>query len=122
MSREKSEELEVACDELGLSYEEIGSGGMPLLFVHGLRCDRKDFSRQIERFGQERRVVAVDLRGHGKSDRPEGDHSVPTFADDLARLCSEIELERPMVVGHSMGGQVALDLAARYLDRRGWSR
>ena len=114
MSRERDEGLEVAYDELRLSHEEFGSVGMPLLFVHGLGCDRTDFSYQIERFGRERRVVAVDLRGHGQSIRPEGDYSVPTFADDLARLCSELELERPAIVGHSMGGQVALDLAARY--------
>ena len=114
MSRERDEGLEVAYDELSLSYEEFGSVGMPLLFVHGLGCDRTDFSYQIERFGRERRVVAVDLRGHGQSIRPEGDYSVPTFADDLARLCSELELERPAIVGHGMGSQVEGDLAARY--------
>jgi pimeloyl-ACP methyl ester carboxylesterase len=58
----------------------------------------------------------VDLRGHGRSDKPEGSYAMGVFADDLAWVCEQIGLEKPVVIGHSMGGIVAFDLAARYPD------
>ncbi len=65
-------------------------------------------------FSPHRRVVSVDLRGHGQSDAPEQDYTVGAFADDLAWLAAELVLEQPVVIGHSLGGVIALDLAARY--------
>ena len=58
--------------------------------------------------------MAVDLRGHGKSDKPHQRYAMQDFADDLAWLCQRLELTNTVVVGHSMGGIVAFDLAARY--------
>ncbi len=59
------------------------------------------------------RVVAVDLRGHGESDARVHDCSVAGFADDVARVASKLGIERPVVIGHSLGGLVALELASR---------
>ena len=53
-------------DRVALCYHEEGDGDPPLLFVHGLGCDHTDFARQIEYFRHRHRVVAVDLRGHGR--------------------------------------------------------
>jgi pimeloyl-ACP methyl ester carboxylesterase len=61
-------------------------------------------------------VIAVDLRGHGISDKPHQEYTVAGFADDLAYLCQELRIQRPIVIGHSMGGTVALDLGARHGD------
>jgi pimeloyl-ACP methyl ester carboxylesterase len=60
--------------------------------------------------------VAVDLRGHGRSDKPHQDYTIQVFADDLASTCERLELAKPVVVGHSMGSIVSFDLAARYPD------
>jgi pimeloyl-ACP methyl ester carboxylesterase len=60
--------------------------------------------------------VAVDLRGHGASDKPHQEYTVEGFADDVAWLCSQLGLKQPVVAGHSMGGNVALELARRYPD------
>lgn len=68
-------------------------------------------SPQLECFARTRRVVAVDLRGHGRSDAPEQEYEIPGFAQDVAWLCGELSLERPVVVGHSLGGLVALQIA-----------
>jgi pimeloyl-ACP methyl ester carboxylesterase len=65
-------------------------------------------------FRNSHRVVSVDLRGHGKSDAPHQDYTMASFADDLAWLCDKLALERPVMVGHSMGGNIILELAARH--------
>jgi pimeloyl-ACP methyl ester carboxylesterase len=98
-----------------LVYDEVGSGSKsPILLVHGWGCSRSFMGRQQEFFGQTRRTIAVDLRGHGESDAPPEDYTVTNFADDLAWVCRELEIERPIVVGHSMGGTIALELGANH--------
>jgi pimeloyl-ACP methyl ester carboxylesterase len=58
-------------------------------------------------------VVTVDLRGHGRSSKPDGPYDVPTVAGDLAALIERLELDRPVVAGQSWGGNVVLELAVR---------
>lgn len=100
-------------DGVRLCYEEAGSGGPPLLFVHGWCCDHTYFAPQCDYFRRSHRVIAVDLRGHGQSDKPAQAYSMAGFADDLAWLCERLRVEKPVVIGHSMGGVVALTLAWR---------
>jgi pimeloyl-ACP methyl ester carboxylesterase len=100
-------------DGVALAYEEAGSGTPPLLLVHGWLCDRTYLAPQLEHFRRRHRVVAVDLRGHGESDKPGQEYTMAGLADDLAWLCGQLGVEKPVVVGHSMGGVVALQLAAR---------
>jgi pimeloyl-ACP methyl ester carboxylesterase len=101
---------------VALAYEEAGSGAPPLVLVHDLAADHTCFASQFAHFGARHRVVAVDLRGHGQSDRPDQACTVALLADDLAWLCYELGLFRPVLLGHGLGGLVALDLAARYPD------
>ena len=97
-----------------LSLEEAGSGDPPIVFVHGWTCNHTYFSPQFEHFKARHRVVAVDLRGHGASDAPEGDYPIPLMADDVAWICGELGLEGVVLVGHSMGAAVVVDAAARH--------
>lgn len=103
-------------DGVRLAYDEAGQGDPPMLLIHCWTCDHTFFAPQVAHFRQAHRVVAVDLRGHGQSDKPQQDYTVAGFAEDLAWLCGQLGLEKPVVVGHSMGGNVALELAARYPD------
>jgi pimeloyl-ACP methyl ester carboxylesterase len=102
-------------DGVSLFYEEAKGQKTPVLFVHGWCCDHSFFAPEFEHFARHgHRVVAADLRGHGQSDKPHDTYTMQLFADDLAFLCGELGLAKPVVIGHSMGGVVAFAFAARY--------
>jgi pimeloyl-ACP methyl ester carboxylesterase len=104
-------------DGVALFYEEAGEGEPPVLLVHGWCCDHTYFAPQFKHFAEQgHRVVAPDLRGHGKSEKPEQSYTMQVFADDLLWTCGQFGLEKPIIIGHSMGGIAAFDLAARYPD------
>jgi len=110
--------MKLSRDDLTLGYEEAGAGDPPLLLIHGWGTHRGVFGPLMRATSGAHRVVAVDLRGHGESDAPMQDYSVEAHAHDLARVAAELGLHRPVLVGHSLGGLVALELASR-LDARG---
>jgi pimeloyl-ACP methyl ester carboxylesterase len=97
-----------------LCYDERDGGAPPLVFVHGWCCDHRHFGPQLEHFAGRHRVVALDQRGFGCSDKPEQAYTIDGFADDLQWLCQRLEIERPVLVGHSLGGAVILAAAARH--------
>ena len=101
-------------DGLTLYYERAGSGDPELLFVHGWCCDHTAFGPQFDHFAQTHMVTALDLRGCGRSDRPAGAYGVPDFADDLARFCTAVGIAKPVIVGHSLGGMIAVEFAAQH--------
>jgi pimeloyl-ACP methyl ester carboxylesterase len=101
---------------LKLAYKEAGRGAPPLVLIHGLGCDHTHNAPQFAHLSQRHRVIALDLRGHGASDAPAQDYPLADFTEDLAWLCGELGVYKPIIVGHSMGGIIALDLAARYPD------
>ncbi|MEF8939937.1 MAG: alpha/beta hydrolase [Salinivenus sp.] len=94
-----------------LYYENEGTGP-PLLFVHGLGSSTRDWHEQVEPFAEHYRVLRIDLRGHGQSDRPEGPYHMATFAREVAVALQRLDAAPAHVVGLSMGGMVALQLAA----------
>ena len=105
-----------------IAYDVYGEGDRVLVLVHGLLMNR----RMYERLGPElaargNRVVAVDLLGHGRSDRPADPrlYSLTAFADQLVALFDHLELAAPVVGGTSLGANVGLELAARHPDRAG---
>ena len=106
-------------DGVRLAFEERGAGSPPMLLVHGWCCDHTYFAPQADYFSKGQRVISVDLRGHGESDKPAQDYTMAGFADDLAFLCEQLGAARPVVVGHSMGGVIAFEMAARHPDLLG---
>jgi pimeloyl-ACP methyl ester carboxylesterase len=103
-------------DGVTLRYIDTGAGEPPLFFIHGWTCNRTNWRDQVPHFAKKHRVVAVDLRGHGESDKPDQDYNIEGFVRDVAWLIGELGLERPVVVGHSMGGVIAMNLARRHPD------
>jgi pimeloyl-ACP methyl ester carboxylesterase len=101
-------------DGLRLYYEREGSGEPELLFVHGWCCDHTFFGPQFSYFKSSYTTTTLDLRGCGRSDCPDEGYELPSLADDLAWFCAEVGISRPVVIGHSLGAMIAIEVAARY--------
>jgi pimeloyl-ACP methyl ester carboxylesterase len=106
----------LARNGIQLCVDDRGEGDPAFVFVHGWCCDHTYFAPQLDHFGRGHRVIGIDQRGFGASDKPEQDYTIEGFADDLAWICGELEVERPVIVGHSLGGAVTLAAAARHPD------
>lgn len=89
---------------------ELGSGP-PLLLVHGLSGCWQNWLENISHFAATHRVIAVDLPGFGASPMPRGDISIPAYARFLEGVCDALEIDAAAVVGNSMGGHIAAELA-----------
>lgn len=108
---------EITVNGVRTFYEEYGSGE-PVVLVHGLGGTGTDiWKKVIAPLAEEFRVVAYDLRGSGKTDVTPGPYSVELLADDLDGLVSGLGLERVALLGHSLGGGIALRHAASHPDR-----
>jgi pimeloyl-ACP methyl ester carboxylesterase len=98
-----------------LAYDDRGAGLPAFFFVHGWACDRSCWAEQMDEFSQEYRCIAVDLRGRGDS-APVPPFGVGAAIEDLAALIRELGIAPAVVVGHSLGGIIALALNGRYPD------
>ncbi|TMD47762.1 MAG: alpha/beta hydrolase, partial [Chloroflexi bacterium] len=78
-----------------------GERGSPIICVHGLTANAFCFQALADELAPDHRVIAYDLRGRGDSDKPESGYSIPIHAADLAELIDTLELDRPVVIGHS---------------------
>ena len=108
--------MKLARDGVELSFDVAGMGSTQFLFVHGLGGDRTHFASQMEYFAGRGRTLNAELRGHGASDKPKQVYSIEGFAEDLVWLCARQQITQPVIVGQSMGGNMALEIAARYPD------
>jgi pimeloyl-ACP methyl ester carboxylesterase len=103
-------------DGVKLVYETAGRGDPPIVFVHGWSCDRSYFAPQVDHFSARHAVAALDLRGHGESGVPDpgaGVYEIDAFADDVLAVSAAAGFDRPIVIGHSLGGLIALECATR---------
>jgi pimeloyl-ACP methyl ester carboxylesterase len=99
-------------------YEEQGSGD-PLLLIMGLAADSVAWMFQRDAFAAHYRTVVFDNRGVGRSSKPDGPYAIAQMADDAAGLLDALDIGRARVVGISMGGMIAQELALRHPQRVG---
>lgn len=104
-------------DEVEIRYHAEGRGEPAVVFVHCWTCDRRYWDAQLPRIARTRRVVALDLAGHGESGRKRTAWTVEAFGDDVVAVVDALRLRRVVLVGHSMGGPVILAAAQRLGDR-----
>jgi pimeloyl-ACP methyl ester carboxylesterase len=94
-------------DGIRVHYKSLGRGEAALVFVHGWSCDLTFWREQAAAFAPRSRVVALDLPGHGRSDKPEVAYTVDLFARAVQAVMRDAGVKRAALVGHSMGGLVA---------------
>ena len=102
-----------APDGLTVAYDVRGKGDTALVFLHGWSCDREFWKHQLDAFAGDYRVVAVDLGGHGESGTDRKEWTVLGLTGDAGAVVKHLGLKRVVLVGHSMGGIISLDLARR---------
>lgn len=95
-------------------YYEIHGQGDPLILIMGLRRNVEWWYRQIPVLSQQFRVIAFDNRGAGRSDKPTMEYSIRLFADDTAGLMEALDISKARILGISMGGYIAQELALNY--------
>jgi len=108
MPKEKVNDIEM--------YYEIRGNGDPLLLIHGLGSSTRDWEEQIPTFCQKYKVITIDLRGHGKTDKPKGPYSIKMFAEDIAELLKKLGINSIYVLGISLGGGIAFQFAVDFPD------
>jgi 3-oxoadipate enol-lactonase len=106
-------------DGFDMYYERHGSQGEALVLVHGYTGDVSDWRHQVAAFAPSHRVLVMDHRGHGRSGAPaeRSSYTVSRMADDVEALVGSVGFDRYHLVGHSLGGMVAQELALRHAER-----
>lgn len=99
-----------------LHYRDWGGTGRPLVLLHGLASSCHIWDLVAPQLAEDFAVIAVDQRGHGLSDKPESGYDFATVGRDLEGVIRARGLEKPVIVGHSWGADVALEFAVAYPD------
>ena len=110
-------DVAVSFDSERIAYNVAGKGTTALIFIHGWSCDGRYWQNQIPVFAKEYRAITVDLAGHGHSSFGRSEFSIWSFARDVKAILDKENIDRAILVGHSMGGGVIAE-AARLMPRR----
>jgi pimeloyl-ACP methyl ester carboxylesterase len=97
-----------------IHYINYGSGSEAVVFIHGWTCDLNHWSRQLPEFAKRVRTIAIDLPGHGLSDKPQIEYSMDLFAMAVNTVLRDAKVSKAVLVGHSMGMLVAKQFYRRY--------
>ena len=100
-------------NDVTFSVEATGSGP-PIVFIHGWTMSGRFFGRQVDGLSARFQVIVPDLRGHGASEKVLHGHTVPHYASDLHAILTELSVQRPVLVGWSMGAMVGYEYLRAY--------
>lgn len=115
--QEGAPRIAVAPDGVHVQYRMYGSGEPALVLIHGWSCDSNYWREQVPEFSKKYTIVAVDLAGHGGTDGNRASWTMANFGQDVATALAAVPNSKLILVGHSMGGPVAIE-AARLLKGR----
>jgi len=108
------ESRDAKLDGRRVHYENHGKGREAIVLIHGWTCDLGFWRGQIPDLSKRMRVIAIDLPGHGQSDKPEVAYSMDFFARAIDAVMQDAGVERGVLVGHSMGTPVARQFYRKY--------
>jgi pimeloyl-ACP methyl ester carboxylesterase len=106
-----------SADGVPIHYRMQGQGAPTLVFVHGWAYDSGLWDAQAGHFAKTNQVVTLDLGGHGQSGKGRKDWTMEAFGEDVAAVVRKLDLDRVVLIGHSMSGPVILEAARRIPDR-----
>ncbi len=109
--------IAITPDGVHVQYRIYGTGEPALVFIHGWSCDSNYWRSQVPEFKKKYTVITVDLAGHGGTDSNRGDWSIANFGQDVATAVAAVPNQKLILVGHSMGGPVAIEAARLLKDR-----
>lgn len=99
-------------------FEDYGpKNTIPFIFIHGWISNSEFWRNQIEYLKNKRRMIILDLRGHGRSDKPKEDYSIEKFSEDLNSFMNKMEIVKAILVGHSMGGMINLQFTLNHQEK-----
>jgi 3-oxoadipate enol-lactonase len=116
--RSSGYDFDTSVNGLQIRYDDLGPIDAPtLIFIHGFPLDKSMWQRQMVALQADYRVVAYDVRGHGRSEAGHEDFSIDLFAYDLLCLMETLRIDQAALCGHSMGGYIALHAVENYPNR-----
>lgn len=113
----KGHNLTISVNNFNLSYDDVGEGSIPIIFLHGYPFDKTMWELQLKFLKSTYRLIACDIRGFGKSTDGESALSIDLFTDDLIKFMNKLSIDKAIICGLSMGGYIALNAMKRFPDR-----
>mgnify|MGYP006192913765 FL=1 len=113
----KGYNLTMSLNDFNLSYDDVGEGTIPIIFLHGYPFDKTMWQGQLEFLKSSYRLIPCDIRGFGKSTDEESALSIDLFAEDLIQFMDKLSIEKAIICGLSMGGFIALNAIQKFPDR-----
>lgn len=110
-------DLTINVNDFDLSYDDVGEGLVPIVFLHGFPFDKTMWQVQVEYLKTKHRVIACDIRGFGKSTDEESHLNMDLFANDLILFIDKLGFEKVIICGLSMGGFIVLNAMKRFPSR-----
>ena len=101
-------------DGVKIHYKSYGKGKDALVLIHGWTCNLDNWREQIPELSKRNRVIALDLPGHGQSDKPEIKYTMDLFANAVDAVMRDAKVDHAVLVGHSMGTPVARQFYRKY--------
>lgn len=104
-------------NDITISYNDVGEGTIPIIFLHGFPFDKSMWNGQLECLKATNRVIALDLRGFGKTINQNSILSIDLLAQDVVAFMDKLKIEKAIICGLSMGGYIALNLMKNFPNR-----
>lgn len=110
-------DIEIKANGVTICYDDLGKGGIPVIFIHGFPFDKSSWKPQMDFLKKTNRVIAYDIRGFGKSTTDNEKPNMGLFADDLIKFMDALQINKAIVCGLSMGGYILMNAVNRYPNR-----